>query len=255
MEKSYYPEQYWSEVAKRIKSRTGKNVIAGDDEPFYRYKRKQFLKMLSTIDFEHKKVLEIGSGPGGNLEYVHQFNPQKLVGVDTSSEMVALASQNLATKNIKIHKINGTSLPFESNTFDIVFTATVLQHNTDEAMLKQLFAEIARVSAKHIFLFEKVDASIKGDELCLARPVNYYATLAKNHGFELVETQFINIYVSYLFSGVIRKFLNSKNRKEGEPLSSFSILLQNILLPFTQFLDPMFKVKKDVAKLAFVKKV
>ncbi len=73
--------------------------------------------------------------------------------------------------------------------------------------------------------------------------------------WQVIENQFINIYVSYLFSRIIRKLLNPKDRKEGEPLSSFSILLQNVLLPFTQLLDPIFKVKKDVAKLAFVKKV
>ena len=46
---NYNPETYWSEVAKRIKSRKGKNIIAGDDEPFYRYKRKKFLKMLNSL--------------------------------------------------------------------------------------------------------------------------------------------------------------------------------------------------------------
>ena len=42
----YHPEPYWSDVAKRIKARKGKNVIAGDDEPYYRYKRERFLDLL-----------------------------------------------------------------------------------------------------------------------------------------------------------------------------------------------------------------
>ena len=42
----YHPEPYWSEVADRIAERGDKNVIAGDDEPYYRYKRAEFLEML-----------------------------------------------------------------------------------------------------------------------------------------------------------------------------------------------------------------
>ena len=57
---NYHPEPYWSEVANRIKGRKGKNIIAGDDEPFYRYKREKFLSMFKTIDFKAKKVLELG---------------------------------------------------------------------------------------------------------------------------------------------------------------------------------------------------
>ncbi|MBC36107.1 MAG: hypothetical protein CL663_08720 [Bacteroidetes bacterium] len=72
---SYHPEKYWSEVGSRIQEREqGKNVIAGDDEPFYRYKRVKFLKLLKEIDFDRKKVLEVGCGPGGNLLEMHNLS-------------------------------------------------------------------------------------------------------------------------------------------------------------------------------------
>ena len=72
--------------------------------------------------------------------------------------MVALAKANLTSKKVEVFKTNGTSLPFESHTFDLVLTATVLQHNTDEKMLATLLADISRVSAQEIFLFEKIEA-------------------------------------------------------------------------------------------------
>ncbi len=87
----YNPEIYWSEVATRIKSREGKNVIAGDDEPFYRYKRKKFLKMLNSVDFQNKTVLELGCGPGGNLQEVWRKSPKRLVGTDISDAMINLS--------------------------------------------------------------------------------------------------------------------------------------------------------------------
>ena len=132
----YHPEPYWSEVADKIAARGDENVVAGDDEPYYRYKRRAFLKLLNSVNFKDKKVLEIGNGPGGNLREVWKHKPESLTGVDISQQMVDLAKKHNHS-NVRIIKINGTELPFEEQSFDIVFTATVLQHNTDEEMLKK----------------------------------------------------------------------------------------------------------------------
>lgn len=76
----YQPEEYWNEVAEFISRRKGSQVVAGDDEPYYRYKRSLFLRLFDTIDFEGKRVLEIGSGPGGNLEYLLQKGCRQIAG-------------------------------------------------------------------------------------------------------------------------------------------------------------------------------
>ena len=178
--------------------------------------------------------------------------PAVLNGVDISSDMIALAKKHVPA-SVEIFKSNGTQLPFGDNHFDIIFTATVLQHNTDDAMLRELIAEICRVSGDKVYIFERIENVIKGDALCLGRPVDYYASIFKAHGFELQETQFINIRVSYYICGAIRKLLNPKDRKEGEPLNGISIFLQNVFLTFTPLLDRLFTSGKDVGKLVFKK--
>jgi SAM-dependent methyltransferase len=246
----YHPEPYWSDVAKRIKSRKGENVIAGDDEPYYRYKRERFLSLLNEIDFTGKTVLEIGNGPGGNLKALLSKNPKSLTGVDISPEMVELAKSNLPPE-VNIIKIDGTTLPFEDQSFDYVFTATVLQHNTDEVMLKKIMAELCRVAKEKVFLFERIEDEITGDDLCYGRPVSYYESICNQHGFELSNAKWINIRTSYYVSGAIRKGLNPKSRVEGEPLNGISVALQNISLAFTRQLDKIFTSKRDVARLEF----
>lgn len=247
---NYHPEEYWSEVAGRIKSREGGNVIAGDDEPYYRYKRERFLDLLTTVDFSGKSVLEIGCGPGGNLNTIWKQKPKRLVGVDISQNMTELARSN-NDPAVEIHKINGTQLPFADGEFDIVFTATVLQHNTDEQMLLAIMKELARVSGDRVFLFERIEDEIKGDELCYGRPVSYYASVLEKEGFRLKSERFINIRSSYYISGGIRKLLNPGTRKEGEPLNKPSVFLQNLTLPLTRQLDKVFTSRKDVARLEF----
>ena len=251
----YHPEKYWTEVGARIESRdNGKNVIAGDDEPFYRYKRKRFLDLLHSVDVANKSVLEVGSGPGGNLLELSKKDLSKLAGVDISDQMISLARKKVPS-NVTVYKTDGTKLDFEDNAFDIIFTATVLQHNTDEKMLKQLINEICRVSGNKVYLFERIENEIKGDDLCLGRPVSYYSQLMSENGFRLISKEPINIRVSYYVSGAIRKLLNPNTRQEGEPLNGISLFLQNISLPITKVLDKIFTSNKDVTKLEFEKAI
>jgi ubiquinone/menaquinone biosynthesis C-methylase UbiE len=250
---TYHPEEYWTEVGHRIARREdGRNVIAGDDEPYYRYKRQRFLEMLNAVAFSDKKVLEIGCGPGGNLLEVYKHHPSRLVGVDISRQMIDLARKKVP-EDVEIRKINGTELPFDKDEFDIVFTATVLQHNTDESMLKAIMNEICRVSGDRVYLFERIEPQIKGDELCYGRPVSYYSDIMEDQGFTLHSKTFINIRASYYVSGMIRKGLNPSDRQEGEPLNTTSTLLQKLSLPITRQLDKVFTSSKDVARLEYVK--
>jgi SAM-dependent methyltransferase len=249
-ETPYNPESYWSEVGARIKGRVGKNVIAGDDEPYYRYKRQEFLKLLHSVDFKGRIVLEVGSGPGGNLLEVYKHQPAQLNGADISATMVELAKEKVPSE-VRITKVDGKKLPFDDQSMDLVFTATVLQHNTDDAMLRQVIGEICRVSKHQVVLFERIEDQIMGDDLCLGRPVSYYADILKAHGFALKSADYINIRASYYFSGAVRKLLNPKQRQEGEPLNGVSVLLQNLSLPVTKVLDKIFTSRKDVAKLVF----
>ena len=249
----YDREAYWDKVAEEISSRNDLKIIAGDDEPYYRYKRKLFLQLFDTVDCSNKSVLEIGSGPGGNLDYLVSKGCSKIAGVDISPQMVQLSKKLLEGKNVEITKIDGTHLPFGKNNFDIVFTSTVLQHNTDEEKLKQLLEEIGRVSAREVILFERIERTIRGHETNLGRPVDYYATLLKPAGFSLIEAKFLPIQASYYTCGAIRKIFNKKNRGEGEPISKLSHVLESFTLPVTSLLDQMVPSKRDLGMLRFQK--
>lgn len=252
--KTYNPENYWDKVAEDISARDDLKVIAGDDEPYYRYKRKLFLKLFDTVNFENKKVLEVGSGPGGNLDFLRARRCAKIVGVDISAKMIELSKRLLQDKNIEVHKIDGFSLPFGDNSFDLVFTSTVLQHITDEVQLKRLIKNICRVSRSEVIVCERIEKKISGHETNVGRPVDYYRALFKENDFGLVSAQYLPIQASYLLCGIIRKVFNKRDRKEGEPTSKISEGLQRIVLPVTKLIDRLIPSKRDLGILSFKKK-
>jgi ubiquinone/menaquinone biosynthesis C-methylase UbiE len=251
--KNYKPEAYWDQVAESISARDDMKIMAGDDEPYYRYKRKLFLDLLGEINFANKKVLEVGSGPGGNLDFLTSKGCAEIAGADVSERMILLSRRILQNKNVRVHKIDGCSLPFDDNYFDLVFTSTVLQHNTDEVQLKELIENICRVSKSEVIIFERIEKKISGHETNLGRPVEYYKMLFGEYGFDLVKTEFLPIQASYLACGIIRKLFNKKDRREGEPISRLSGVLQAGVLPATSIIDKLIPSKRDLAMLVFKK--
>src|ERR1700680_2520276 len=154
----YRPEAYWSRVAQEIDKRESR-CVAGDDNPYYRYKRLRFLrKFLDTIDFQSQVVLEVGIGPGGNLQHIATHHrPRKLLGADVSQKMLAIASSNLSPHHaVALTKIDGIALPYPDQSVDTSFTVTVLQHNTDEHMCSSLVHELCRVTKTTIVTIEDI---------------------------------------------------------------------------------------------------
>jgi len=254
---TYHPDPYWSQVAREIGRRGEKNFLAGDDSPFFRYKREKFLSLFHQINFANKKVMEVGSGPGGNLNELINPAIEKILGVDISSEMIALAKTNLADhpnfRKMEFIHTNGQVIPLADKSIDLAYTVTVLQHNTDEAMLLNLITEICRVTQDEVFIFERIDSKIRGSELCLGRPVSYYKSIFEKNGFKFQKHAFLNTRVSHFTCTALAKVFNKPGRKEGEPLSGLSVFLQNIALPVTKQLDKLFADKREVAFLHFKK--
>jgi SAM-dependent methyltransferase len=251
MTENYQPEQYWDSVAESIDERGDLKIIAGDDEPYYRYKRRLFLDLFRRIDVRGKKVLEIGSGPGGNLQELTAMGAASVTGADISTKMIGVARRNLKNDSIQLVKINGRELPFPDRAFDLAFTSTVLQHNTNEAVLLQLIGEICRVTNGEVILFERIESRIKGHESNLGRPVSYYAGILGRHGFELQSTLFLPLQASYYVCGAIRKLFNARTRKEGEHITGTARLLENLTLPLTKVLDRIIPSRRDVGMLHF----
>ena len=248
--KPYNVRDYWTNVAENIARRPGDKLVAGLETPFYAYKREKFVAaFLGSIPAAGKDVLELGCGPGGNLIELAKLHPSRLVGCDISPSMIDLASKATAgLDGIELVPTDGKTLPFGDQEFAITYTATVLQHNYDEQM-RQVAAEICRVTREAIYLFEDTATRRKKRYSVILRPVGEYASVFGRHGFEVVETQALRVFASERTAGVLRRVLSRRPPSVGEPVSGLTRELERAVLPVTRRLDQVVGQPQGLTKI------
>lgn len=111
----------------------------------FRYQKEaHILKNLDQIDFQDKKVLEIGLGQGADAEQIIRRGGI-YSGVDLTAESVERVKMRFSLRNLPFEEVTQGSaleLPFADNSFDIVFSFGVLHHIPD---IQKAQKEIARV--------------------------------------------------------------------------------------------------------------
>jgi len=101
---------------------------------------------IQSIGIKDKRILDFGCGDG---RYSIKFaDARKVIGIDISKPMIELANASLKKsdlKNIEFLEADGNKLPFDDNSFDIVFSNFVLVHFKD---IRKPLKEIYRVLDK-----------------------------------------------------------------------------------------------------------
>ena len=248
----YEPRRFWSDVASEIGRRGAGGCLAGDDTPFFAYKRQRFLtQFLQSLPARGNAVLEVGCGPGGNVAEVAKASPRRLAGADISPTMIELARQNTRhLSGVDLVLVDGKTLPFADREFDVVFTVTVLQHN-HEPLWSAGIAEICRVAGEWIYLFEDTAAARKSSYSLDLRPVADYVAQCVTHGFELVSQEPLGIYVSDRLTAGVRKFLTARGRPAGEPLPRAAHAVERLTLSITKALDPLVPQRRGLTRMVF----
>lgn len=94
------------------------------------------------------RVLDVGCGPGSITNSIAKIvHPGQVTGLDYSQAAIALAKTTYTSSNLDFIQGDLFVLPFEDNTFDIVFSHQVLVHLPHDR-IKEALTEMKRV-CKH----------------------------------------------------------------------------------------------------------
>lgn len=104
-------------------------------------------EIVKDVDLAGKTVLDIGFGTGGPaIVLAKKYQVRRIIGIDVEPQLRDRAAINIdkagVANKIDLKIVEPGPLPFENNSFDIVFSKDSLVHIQDKAAL---FQEVERV--------------------------------------------------------------------------------------------------------------
>ncbi|AJZ76224.1 class I SAM-dependent methyltransferase [Candidatus Nitrosotenuis cloacae] len=149
---------YWDQYAK-------------DHLTQYNGEMSKFIRDL-VVSLRVQSVLEIGCSAGNDLKlFPDEMNVN---GIDTSDMAITLAKENLPKFSFKTGNI--TSIPFGSDSIDLVFTRNLFNY-VDVQDIKKAIDELFRVSKKYIF---NIELFSENEETINDNPDMHYRNMKKH---------------------------------------------------------------------------
>ena len=111
--------------------------------------------LLRLVDFDAwrgKRVLDVGCGAGTDLVRFARGGAE-VTGVDVSASAIALARQNFAQQRLAadLREADGEHLPFDDNSFDLVYAHGVVQYTANDAALVAECGRVLKPGGQAIF--------------------------------------------------------------------------------------------------------
>jgi SAM-dependent methyltransferase len=150
----YHKDGIYEDILQRLKSsgvdlsNVSRKDIAGVDE-FHVRGAAVSRELAKSIDIKGAKLLDVGCGLGGPCRMLAEEFNCSTTGIDLSQEYIRTAEKlsSLVGLDDKTNFVQGDAnqLPFEDNSFDVVWTQHVQMNILDK---KQFYSEIHRVLKK-----------------------------------------------------------------------------------------------------------
>ena len=127
------------------------------DAYFAQERDASLFKSLLPVDMNDKKVLEVGCGLGSHSEQISKSGAS-LTAIDLSKTSVEATQRrfNIKSLNGKILKADAENLPFEDNSFDIVWSWGVIHHTPNTEKCAQEIERVLKPNGElRIMLYHK----------------------------------------------------------------------------------------------------
>lgn len=221
----------------------------GDYEDFFsrydnfRYtKEKHILDCLDAIDFKDKRVLEIGLGQGADAEQIIRRGGV-WSGLDLTQEAVNRTEMRLRIRKLSFETIKQGSaleIPFEDNSFDMVFSHGVLHHIPEIELAQKEIARILKPDGELIaMLYSKWS-------------LNYLIAIGVIRRFGLLGLKLTGIDPGGIYSQHLKNINKTGVRKYLQMKNFIHLNTDGPLNPYSKVYDET-EIKKDFPNFEIVK--
>ena len=128
---------------------TGNIAISGEQPAYFaEYKIRDLVQVHGASQRAHgtPSVLDFGAGVGTSVPYMRRYMPgAKVSCLDVSEKSLAVGRTRFG-QDAEFVQFDGTTIPFDDSSFDVVFAACVF-HHIDHGLHVGLLRELHRVLA------------------------------------------------------------------------------------------------------------
>jgi ubiquinone/menaquinone biosynthesis C-methylase UbiE len=208
----------------------------------FRYRTEShILKNLDQIDFEGKRVLEIGLGQGADSEQIIRRGAI-YSGIDLTEESVERVKMRFLLRDLPFAEVKQASaleLPFPDNSFDIVYSHGVLHHIPDIQAAQKEIARVLKPDGKLVAM------------LYAKRSLNYLFSIFFVRRVGLLALYFLKLKVA----GIYQHHLNNA-REKGiwnylKMRNFIHVNTDGAFNPYSKVYN-LAEVKKDFADFAII---
>jgi SAM-dependent methyltransferase len=130
----------------------GSRGFFADLDQYHFEKLHHLLRLVNFDGYAGRRVLDVGCGAGTDLARFAKGGAV-VFGVDLSPSAIALARQNFEQQRLQadLREADGASLPFASDTFDLVYAHGVVQYTSNPARLVEECRRVLKPGGEAVF--------------------------------------------------------------------------------------------------------
>jgi len=168
---------------------------SGEDTEFFAdYKVKDTATLVEACDYpEELAIMDFGSGTGGSVSFFLKYFPKcQLTCLDVSRKSLEMGKERHEEK-VEFTHFDGEKIPFEDNTYHVVFAACVF-HHIPVKLHRRLIKDIQRILKPggmfivfehnpHNFITVKAVNACSFDENAILIPGSQFRSLLSKNGW------------------------------------------------------------------------
>lgn len=115
-------------------------------------------------DFNQKRVLDLGCGYGWHCIYAAEHGAERVVGLDLSEKMLAVAKQKTSYQQVEYLRESIEDFEFEEESFDVVLSSLAFHYVKDFETLAKKINKVLRKDGILIFSAEHPVFTAEGSQ-------------------------------------------------------------------------------------------